>query len=139
MKAIYVSILVGSFALPVAAQEIELNTQGEITVIPPVHSSGPAVDPDAEKVMNASIFSLLLAATPLPGGMVDIPAFDESVARMSFAAARSISPSAPTLPSTKRADTTRVPPARIDSTSALPLQAPNAALLFNEDTRYALG
>jgi hypothetical protein len=89
--------------------------------------------------MYASIVSLLFAATPLPGVTVDILAFHESVAPMSFAAARSISPSAPMLLSTKRADTTRVPPARIAHTIAPPLQAPNAALLFNGDTRYALG
>jgi hypothetical protein len=88
--------------------------------------------------MNASIVSLLLATTSVPGS-ADVLAFDGSAVPTSLAAPPPASLPAPLPRTTTRPGAARVLQERIDCTFAARRQAPDAALLFMRDTRYALG
>jgi hypothetical protein len=102
---------------------------------------GQVIDPGAEPVMNASIVSLLIAATPLQGDAAGVPDFQGSVAPMSLAA--TVAPmSLPlrTQPSEARSEARPAGQACLACRRALPLhRAPDGALLFLRGTRYPLG
>ncbi|MDT3680169.1 MAG: hypothetical protein ROZ64_15195 [Burkholderiaceae bacterium] len=89
--------------------------------------------------MNASIVSLLLATTSLPSGSADAPGVDAFVVPTSLAAAPPASLAAPTCRTSTLLDTTGVLQGSADRALSAPLPAPDGALLFMRDTRYALG
>jgi hypothetical protein len=91
--------------------------------------------------MNASIVSLLIAATPPQGDPAGMPDSQGYVAPMSLAT------TAPPMPSTRqtqsseaRSDERTAGQVRLDCRHALPLhQTPDGALLFLRGTRYTIG
>ncbi len=89
--------------------------------------------------MNASIVSLLIAATPLPGAPAGAFAADGSGAWNSLEAAAPMASPDRTHSLPASADERAGRPARRDCGSPLRLQSPDGALLFIRGTRYSIG